>query len=105
MREHSDEEIDTAIKGLSAMGRLIQGGWEAYRLGVIPQDAPRIQIHECRLAFYAGAAHLFYGLLTALDGDLGDDARDLDKMHLIDCELKAFHEQMKKKEQGHEADA
>jgi hypothetical protein len=97
MRIHTDEELERAIKGLSAMGRLIEGGWEAYRLKLIPVDAGVVQVRECRLAFYAGAAHLFYGILTALDAGEVDDAGDLNKMKLIDLELRSFQWQMKKK--------
>ena len=98
MREHSDKELETAIRGLSEMGRLIEGGWLAYRLKVVPVDAPEVQVRECRLAFYAGATHLFYGILAAMDPGLEDTEADLNKMSLIDMELRSFHEQIKKEE-------
>ena len=97
---HSDEEIERAIKGLSEMGRLIEGGWLAYRLKVVPMEASAVQVHECRLAFYAGAAHLFYGILAAMDDGVEDTEADLEKMNLIDVELKSFQIEMIKKMKG-----
>lgn len=48
--------------------RLIEMGWRTYAERVVPRDAGRTQVQECRRAFYGGAAHL----LAAL-ADVGED--------------------------------
>lgn len=50
----------------------IQSSWEDYRSKVLPQDAPSIQITECRRAFYAGANSLLHLSMTI--SMLSDDA-------------------------------
>jgi len=37
------------------MAKPINDAWESYRDGVLPKDAPQVQVDECRKAFYAGA--------------------------------------------------
>lgn len=68
----------------------VEKAWQAYVHLVLPPAAPPIQVSECRLAFFAGAAALFYGLVTGLDD--GDDATeaDLAKMDAIQAELEEF---------------
>lgn len=41
------------------MKRLIREQWEAFRLLVMPADAPPDQIREMRRAFYVGARESF----------------------------------------------
>lgn len=71
-------------------GRLIEAGWASFRVLVIPANAPQIQIDECRMAFMAGAQHLFGSIMNILDPDLEPSVADMKKMGLIDEELKAF---------------
>jgi hypothetical protein len=51
----------------------IDATWKSYCRGVLPPDAPRVQLVECRRAFYAG----FYAMLQVTfgltDPDLPDD--------------------------------
>lgn len=35
--------------------KTIKDAWESYRTGVIPATAGRMQLQECRRAFYSGA--------------------------------------------------
>jgi hypothetical protein len=50
-----------------AEGTVIRNKWLSYRAAVIPLNAPPIQVDECRHAFYAGAAALFFTALNRLD--------------------------------------
>jgi len=78
----------------------IKAGWDSYRKTVMPQDAPDIQIRECRQAFYAGASILFQGLMTALDpGEEPTDA-DLQRMADIQNELDAFGQEIDRRYMG-----
>jgi hypothetical protein len=72
-------------------GKLIEAGWIGMRLACVPDDAPAIQLEEMRMAFFAGAQHLF-GSLTGggLDPDAEPTDADIRRMDLIDAELRAF---------------
>ena len=70
----------------------VEAGWRSYRDLVMPPDAPAIQRSECRLAFWAGAATLFYSIMDCLDpGDEPTEA-DLARMSAINGELRKFAE-------------
>jgi hypothetical protein len=43
--------------------------WNSYRRGVLPADAPAVQVQELRRAFYSGAVSAF-----AIYRDIGDDS-------------------------------
>lgn len=62
---------------------LIAQAWLSYRSRVLPQDAPSIQVIECRRAFYAGA-QAFWTEMQALSGPgsdaTADEARALDSL-------------------------
>jgi hypothetical protein len=91
------EFLQQVTKELADQGRLIEAGWIGYRFAVMPHDAPQVQIDECKLAFMAGAAHLFSSMATILDpGDEPTDA-DLRKMDMIHAELQKFQEDFNNK--------
>ena len=82
--------LERLSRALTEQGLLIEAGWVGYRLAVISPDAPAIQLEECKLAFFAGAQHLFSSIVTILDpGEEPTDA-DIHKMDLIDKELQKF---------------
>jgi hypothetical protein len=60
---------------------------------VVRPDAPLVQLEECKLAFFAGAQHLFGSLMTVVDPGEEPTEADLRKMDLIDRELRRFVEQ------------
>lgn len=59
--------------------RPIHDLWDDWKTLVIPDDAPPIQISECRKAFYAGAASML-GLMLTKAGDDPDDTRLYDEV-------------------------
>lgn len=65
----------------------IANEWETYRQGVLPADAPAVQLSECRRAFYAGAASIFYGLLRVLDPGQEATPADLQVMTRLQQEF------------------
>jgi len=83
-------EAEAITKALSDSGKLVEAGFEALRLLAMLPDAPPDQVREMRLAFFAGAQHLFGSIMTILDA--GDDPteRDLRRMSLIAAELNEF---------------
>jgi len=68
----------------------ITAGWHAYLELVVPPAAPDIQREECRLAFWAGAATLFYALLQSFEPGTEPTAADLARMDAINAEIEAF---------------
>lgn len=72
-------------------GKLIEMGWQGMRHMSIRPDAPEIQLVEMRVAFFAGAQHLFGSLMSAADPKNPDHTQaDLDRMVSIDKELAQF---------------
>jgi hypothetical protein len=81
---------DGVSKLLVDEGKLIEAGWVAFRGYVVPPDASEVQINEMRLAYFAGAQHLFASINSIMEeGEEPTDA-DLRRMTLISDELAAF---------------
>jgi len=75
---------------LADEGKLLEAGWMSYRAMVLDPKAPPLQLEECRIAFFAGAQHLFGSVMTVLDpGEEPTDA-DMKRMSLINVELEKF---------------
>jgi hypothetical protein len=71
-------------------GKLLEVGWIAMMLHVIPKDAPDTQVAEMRKAFFMGAEHLFQSIMSILEPGAEPTEKDLDRMSLIHTELEAF---------------
>jgi hypothetical protein len=81
-------------KRLTDDGRLIEAGFVGLQMVAIPSDASETQVREMRMAFMAGAQHLFASLLNVLDpGEEPTDA-DMRRIDLIATELDAFRQEM-----------
>lgn len=78
---------DEAVKVLTDKGKLVEAGFLSLRLSVIPKDAPPVQVDEMRLAFVAGAQHVWASIMTMLDPGRDPTAKDLRRMALISDEL------------------
>jgi hypothetical protein len=75
---------------LADSGKLIEAGWVGMRLACDLVNAPADQLREMRMAFFAGAQHLFGSIMTVLEPGDEPTATDLRRLDLIDKELKAF---------------
>lgn len=71
-------------------GRLIEAGWMGMRHMAIRPDAPEVQVVEMRLAFFAGAQHLFGSMMGAMSPDAEPTEKDLERLSLIEKELARF---------------
>jgi hypothetical protein len=65
------------------------------RVVVMAPNAPQVQIDECRIAFMAGAQHLFGSIMAIMDPEAEPTEADLKKMDLIDRELRTFADEMR----------
>jgi hypothetical protein len=56
--------------------------WHAYRLQVVPLNAPEVQVVECRRAYYAGAGAIVRMLQTSEITAAPALVRDLDALRV-----------------------
>lgn len=86
----SQQAIEQATRGLIDKGLLIEAGFVSLRLSVMAPGASDTQVKEMRMAFFAGAQHLFASLMSALDPGVEPTEQDLKSMEAIDRELRGF---------------
>lgn len=87
--------LDKLARRLTDDGKLIEAGWTMFRKAVVRPDAPAQQLQDMRLAFFAGAQHLFGSINAIMTEDREPTEADLSRMTSIDRELRAFIEQFK----------
>lgn len=71
-------------------GKLLEAGWASLRAAAIDPNAPDIQLSEMRLAFFAGAAHVYSSIMAMLEPGEEPTDKDLARMQQIAAELEAF---------------
>lgn len=91
----SKADHDAICRKLVDRGRLIEAGFEMLRFSAIADDAPMIQIEEMRMAFFAGAQHVFASIMSILEPGAEPTDNDLGRMTAIQTELDEFIEQFK----------
>ena len=85
-----DKALLALTHALTEEGKLIEAGWVSLQLMAVSPNAPQVQLDEMRMAFFAGAQHVFSAAVGMLDpGDEITD-RDLRRMDQIHGELEAF---------------
>jgi hypothetical protein len=98
-RELIEEAGHQATKDLADRGKLIEAGFALFAHYVIAKDAPPEQLREMRLAFMAGAEHLFSSIMNILDPGEDSTAADLRRMDLISAEIDAWRGQISERVQ------
>lgn len=94
MNEEQRKLHDAIATKLTDEGKLIEVGWQAMRIFVLPPDAPSVQVDEMRKAFFMGAQHLFASIMGILEPGAEPTDKDLDRMTLIHNELEAFRKEV-----------
>lgn len=85
------EKVAAAVtKAAADNGKLIEAGFNALRSMAIAPDAPQIQVDEMRLAYMAGAQHLWASIMSVLDPGEEETPADLMRMAMIQDELDAW---------------
>lgn len=82
-----EQAASDLTKGLIDRGKLIEAGFAAFAHYVIPKDAPPVQLREMRLAFMAGAEHVWSSVMNMLDPGEDPTTADLRRMDLIQREM------------------
>lgn len=84
------DQLEQLHHTLIDSGKLIEAGFVSLRLACMAPDAPDLQVNEMRMAFFAGAQHIFSTLMITLDQSEEPTERDLNRMSLIEAELQKF---------------
>lgn len=88
---------DALVKKLVDEGRIVEAGFWAMRAAVIAPNAPEVQVDEMRLAYMAGAQHLFASIMTMFDPGEEATEGDLNRVGKIANELNAWVNERKLK--------
>lgn len=94
-RTDKEQLAERLTKEAADKGKLIEVGWTALRVLVIPPNASEIQLREMRMAFMAGAQHLFATVLSILEPGTEPTEADMKRLDLIQKELDDFAQEMK----------
>lgn len=90
------KEIAAAINRAAVDdGRLIETGFDALRALAIAKDAPQVQVDEMRLAFMAGAQHLWGSMMGFLDPGSDETPADFRRMQSIQDELDRWEQKIR----------
>jgi len=81
-------------KRLTDEGKLVEAGWVAFRHLVIAKDAPDVQVSEMRLAFFAGAEHVFSSMIAFMEEGEEPTEKDLKRMDQLHAELERYRQEM-----------
>ena len=73
-------------------GRIIEVGFDALRELAIAPDAPQAQIDEMRIAYMAGAQHVWASIMSILDHGDDETPGDLMRMAKMQAELDAWRQ-------------
>lgn len=85
--------LEKLSRDLTDRGMLVEAGWIGLRIACMAEDAPEDQLREMKMAFMAGALHLFSSIMTIMEAGDEPTASDMRRMDLIDRELRTFGEQ------------
>ena len=97
MNEITRADLERLSKELTDQGLLIEAGFVGLRLAAINPDASQTQIAKMRMAFFAGAQHLFSSILGILDQGVEPTDKDMQRMDAIERELSTFVDQLRRK--------
>jgi len=89
-----DQVLQRLSRELTDEGRLIEAGWTILQSRMLPPDAPEGQLREMRLAYVAGAQHLWASIMTILEAGSEATSADLERMSKIDTELEALAQEL-----------
>ena len=94
-----DQANAQLVKALSAKAvkdkKLVQFGFQAFRAVCIPEHASAAQLTDMRMAYMAGAQHLFGSIFQLMSSDRDPTEDDLNVMSAIAEEMEAFTQEFK----------
>jgi hypothetical protein len=96
-QENYDELVQRLTKELTDRGQLIEAGWVSLHMLAYKGARTPAQLADLRMIFFAGAHHVFASLLSILDPDEEPTDKDLERIGLIDRELRAYLQEFKRR--------
>lgn len=94
------EMMEQLTKDLTDKGKLIEAGFVGLRIAVIPPEAPIEQVRDMRMAFMAGAQHLFASLMSVFEPGTEPTEADMNRAELIHNEMAAFVAELSERVHG-----
>ena len=91
---------DRVARAMVDQGNLLLGGFEILRRMVMSPDAPQIQVEEMRMAFMAGAQHLWGALFQLLNPDQSSEEptpEELNRLEMIQKELEQWEDTIRRR--------
>lgn len=85
-----DELVQAITEKLVDEGLIIEGGFAGFKSLCIPKNVSDDQINDMRMAFFAGAQHLFSSIMAVMDSDREPTEKDMERMDIIHAELEKF---------------
>ena len=95
-QEVNREMVNEITKKLVDGGFIVEAGWMSFKLLTLSPHAPAEQVEALRLAFFAGAQHLWGSIFSVLDSGSEPTERDLRRMDIINRELQEFIKNFKR---------
>src|SRR4051812_33105940 len=92
-RDEIEKQARKLTVELASKGRLIEAGFAAFRVIVFPGATPG-QLASLRMAYMAGAQHLFASIMSLLEPGEEPTTADLTRMDLIHAELEVWRAEM-----------
>lgn len=96
MDDKVKEVVDALTRKLVDKGLLVEAGWISFNRLTIPLIANKEQRDDMRVAFFAGAHHLFSSIMSMMGANEEPTEKDMERMNLIHKELQSFIEEFKK---------
>lgn len=94
MKAMADRQyLEQLVKKLADDGKLIESGWVGLRL--VAPDVPPERVREMRMAFMAGALHLFGSLNSVITEKREPTEADIARLRLMDDELRTIDQELK----------
>lgn len=84
---------ENIVKDLSDKGKIMEAGFLSFRLVCIAPDAPAMQLREMRIAFMAGAQHLWSSIMSMLGPEAEPTDEELEVLTKISNELAALRKE------------
>lgn len=75
---------------LTDEGKLVKAGWVLFEAYTMPPTAGADQRNDMRIAFFAGAEHVFHTILSIMEEGEEPTEADLSRMDKINDELMHF---------------
>lgn len=88
---------DPLVKAAVDRGLLIEAGFNAMRIVMVQPDASDQHIAALRLAYFAGAQHLWASIFSFMDPDQDPTQADMERMAKVHNEMAAFEAELQQR--------